>query len=182
MRRLALLIASALVLTGCGGPSERMAAFICENIPNEEQTWEAVTLDDLKDKLEKAESLAAFHKEQLPWTYDRETGDLYEYDDFEESFVPVKDYDYSFDSDPYNKYWDEYSANLSKDGKKLKIKTVSKVKNVLLGERVEDESIEIFDIDAKTVLYEPGEEDEKTAKCIDIPTTGIDVQWAEKKG
>ena len=181
MRRIALLIASSLVLAGCSS-GERLAAFICENIPNEEQTWEATTLDDLQGKLDKAESLAAFHKEELPWTFDRETGDLYEYDEFEESFVPIKDFDTSFDSDPYNRYWTEYSSSFSKDGKKLKIKSTNMVKNVLLGERVEDVDIEIFDIDKTTVLFNPGKEDEKTAKCIDVPTTGIDVQWAEKKG
>ena len=158
-----------------------MAAFLCENIPNEDQTWKATTIDDLQEKLDKAESLAAFHKEELPWTYDRETGDLYEYDDFEDALVPIKDLVTSFESDQYNRYWTEYSSSLSKDGKKLKIRSIDKVKNVLLGERIEDETIEIFDIENSTVVYEPGEEDEKTSKCIDIPTAGLDIQWAEKK-
>ena len=180
MRRLALLIASALVLTGCGGSSERMGAFICESIPDEGQTFKKVTLDDYQKLLDESESLAAFHKEEYPWTYDRETGDLYEYDDFEESFVPIKDLDTSFESD-YNKYWTEYSGRLSKDGSKLKIRMVNKISNALLGERVEDEDFETYDIEENTVLTEYSNQDKNTEKCMLIPTTGIDVQWLEEK-
>ena len=181
MRRLALLIASALVLTGCGGSSERMGAFICESIPDEGQTFKKVTLDDYQKLLDDSESLAAFHKKEMPWIYDRETGDLYEYDDFEEALVPIKDVDTSY-GDSYSRYWTEFSSSYSKDGKKLKIKMVDKSKNILLGERIEDETIEVFDIETNTVLYEPGEKDEKTLKCMDVPTAGLDIQWAEKKG
>ena len=182
MRRLALLFASSLILTGCGGTSERLASFICEQIPEEGDRFEKITLEDRQKTLDKFESLAAYHKEELPWAYDKETGDLYEYDDFEEAFVPIKDFDYSSPGDPYNKNWDEYSAKLSKDGKKLKIKSVNMSKNILLGESVVDVDYELFDIETKTNVLNPGEEDEVTAKCIDVPTTGIDVQWAEKKG
>ena len=112
--------------------------------------------------------------------FDKETGDLYEYDDFEESFVPIKDLDTSFESD-YNKYWTEYSGRLSKDGSKLKIRMVNKISNALLGERVEDEDFETYDIEANTVLTEYSNQDKNTEKCMLIPTTGIDVQWLEEK-
>ena len=97
MRRLALLIASSLVLTGCGGTSERLASFTCDQIPEEGDKFEKITLEDSQKALDESESLSAYHKEALPWVYDKETGDLYEYDDFEESFVPIKDYEYSFE-------------------------------------------------------------------------------------
>ena len=180
MRCLALVFASSLVLTGCGSGA-RMAAFICEDIPNESETYKPVTIDDLQGKLDKSESLAVFHKKQQPWTYDRETGDLYEYDDFEDALVPIKDFDTSFESDMYNRYWTEYSSNLSKDGKKLKIKSVYKVKNALLGERIEDEYVEIYDIESKTSIYTPGEENEKTVKCLEVSTAGLDIQWANEE-
>ena len=179
MRRLVLLFASALVLTGCGGSSERLASFICENIPNEDQTWEADTLDDYQKKLDSAESLAEFHKEELPWVYERETGDLYEYDDFEDAFVPLTDFDISGD-DGYFQRWQEYSSKLSKDGKKLRLKITEKSKS-LLGERIEYVTLEIYDIETNTVVQKPDEGDERTAKCMDVPTAGIDVQWAEGK-
>ena len=159
-----------------------MAAFICESIPEEGQTFEKVTLADSQSKLDSTESLGEFHKEEYPWAYDRETGDLYEYDDFEDALVPIKDFDTSSDSDVYNRYWMEFSSTFSKDGKKLKIRTVNKTKNVLLGESVQSTDIEVFDIEEKINVYNPGEDDEYTRKCMDVPTAGLDIQWADAKG
>ena len=136
-------------------------------------------LDKHQKMLEKPESLVSFYKEEYPWLYDRETGDLYEYDDFEEALIPIRDLDYSSDDDPYNRFWVEYSSTLSKDGKKLKIRMLDKVNNVLLGERIEGETIEIYDIESNTAVYNPGKEDEKAVNCIEVPTAGIDVQWAD---
>ena len=178
MRRLALLIASSL-FHWLWRHKRKTGSFVCEQIPGEGDKFKTITLEDRQKEIDKYESLAAYHKEELPWVYDKETGDLYEYDDFEEAFVPVKDFDYSSESDPYNKSWDEYSAKFSKDGKKLKIKTVSKSKNILLGESVEGEYFEIFDTETMITVQNSGESFEVTAKCIDVPTAGIDVQWAE---
>ena len=184
MRRLALFIACSLVLAGCGGSNDRMAAFICENIPPEGEIWEdgeELTLDGLKAKLKDSESLSAFHKEALPWIYDRETGDLYEYDDFEESFVPIKELDYAPDGQNKYRYWTEFSGILSRNGTKLKIKMTEKSWYPRRGESVKDVNYEVFDIERNNVVFNPGEDDERTAKCIDVPTTGIDVHWAETK-
>ena len=131
-------------------------------------------------KLDEAESPEAFHSKEQPYVFDKETGDLYEYDDFEESFVPIKDLDTSFGGE-YNKYWTEYSSKLSMDGKKLKIRLVNKTSNALLGERVEDEEFETYDIEKKTVLRECEGQESVTDKCMLIPTTGIDVQWLEEE-
>ena len=169
MRRLVLLLASAHVLIGCGAAKEeRMAAFICENIPS------STTLDDLQDKLDNEASLAAFYKEEYPWVYDRETGDLYEYEDFEDALVPIKDLDMSGDGD-YIQRWHEYSSKLSKDSKKLRLKIAERSKIILLSERIGYEYIEIYDIEAGAVVSVPGEKDEMTSKCMDVPTAGIDV-------
>ncbi len=172
MRRLAWLFASAIALVGCStGNKGGTAAFICEAIPGEGDTFKRVTLDDYKRKLDSSESLAAFHNEEFVWVYDRETGDLYEYDYFEDALVPLKDMDGM-----------KSTGSLSNDGKMLKIKTVENARNGFPGERVEDEVLEIFDIDSSTIVYEPGEKDEMTTKCMEVPTAGIDIQWADKKG
>ena len=179
LRRL-LLLASLLALGACsGGKAERLISFQCENLAAEKEEWKN-RLEAISKKLDEAESLAAFHSKEQPWVFDKETGDLYEYDDFEESFVPIKDLDTSFESD-YNKYWTEYSGRLSKDGSKLKIRMVNKISNALLGERVEDEDFETYDIEANTVLTEYSNQDKNIEKCMLIPTTGIDVQWLEEK-
>ena len=179
LRRLLLLV-SLLVLGACsGGKAERLISFQCENLAVEKEEWR-FTLEDISKKLDEAESLAAFHSKEQPWVFDKETGDLYEYDDFEESFVPIKDLDTSWGSE-YNKYWTEYSGRLSKDGSKLKIRMVNMTSNALLGERVEDEDFETYDIEANTVLTEYSNQDKNTEKCMLIPTTGIDVQWLEEK-
>ena len=70
---------------------------------------------------------------------------------------------------------------MSKDGSKLKIRMVNKTSNALLGERVEDEDFETYDIEENTVFVEFGNGDKSTEKCMLIPTTGIDVQWLEEK-
>ena len=179
LRRLLLLV-SLLVLGACsGGKAERLISFQCENLAVEKEEWR-FTLEDISKKLDEAESLAAFHSKEQPWVFDKETGDLYEYDDFEESFVPIKDLDTSTDDGSYNKFWDEYSGKLSKDGTKLKIRTLSKAKNALL-EIVSDEDVQIYNIEANTTIYDVGGEYEREAKCALIPTKGIDVQWVEEK-
>ena len=179
LRRL-LLLASLLVLGACsGGKAERLISFQCEYLAAEKEEWKN-RLEAISKKLDEAESLAAFHSKEQPWVFDKETGDLYEYDDFEESFVPIKDLDTSWGSE-YNKYWTEYSSRLSKDGSKLKIRMVNKTSNALLGERVEDEDFETYDIEENTVFVEFGNGDKSTEKCMLIRTTGIDVQWLEEK-
>ena len=179
LRRL-LLLASLLVLGACsGGKAERLISFQCENLAEEKEEWR-YTLEDISKKLDEAESLEAFHSKEEPWVFDKETGDLYEYDEFEESFVPIKDLDTSSGSG-YDKYWTEYSSKLSKDGKKFKIKMIDKTSNILLGERVEGEYFETYDIEENTVDYLYDGTDKGTEKCMLIPTTGIDVQWLEKK-
>ena len=190
MRRFVLLCASALVLTICGAAkAERLASFIC---------GERASLDKYQSKLDNSESSAAFHKEEFPWSYDRQTGSLYKYDDVEEIFVPIEDYDLSSDSVPNIRNWMEFSSRLSKDGKKLRIKTVQKSKmdlpkadtaaiNDMFGMDgdleepvIVNEITYIFYIEDNTIGYNVGEEDERVEKCMEVPVSGIDVQWLEE--
>ena len=59
--------------------------------PGEGDAFEKVNLQDRQKELNKYESLEAYHKERSPWVFDKKTGDLYEYDDFEEAFVKLRD-------------------------------------------------------------------------------------------
>ncbi len=190
MRRFALLCASALVLTICGAAkAERLASFIC---------GERASLDKYQSKLDNSESSAAFHKEEFPWSYDRQTGSLYKYDDFEEALLPIKDYDLSSNGVPNIRNWMEFSSGLSKDGRKLRIKTVQKSKidlpkaettaiNDMFGVDgdleqpvIVNEITYIFDIEKNTIGYNVGDEDESIENCLEVPVSGIDVQWLEE--
>ena len=58
---------------------------------------------------------------------------------------------------------------------------IDKTSNILLGERVEGEYFETYDIEENTVDYLYDGTDKGTEKCMLIPTTVIDVQWLEEK-
>ena len=179
MRRLALLFASLLALGACS-KGERLVSFQCSPKPGPEAYEEWLELNT--KEFEEAESLEAFHREIMPWVFDKETGDLYDFDSFREAFVPVKNADRSSASDTYSRSWEEYSGRLSKSGKILKIRTVGKTKNALIGEKMDYDFIHNYDIESNTIVHESDAEDAVPIKCMLIPTTGIDVQWAGKKG
>lgn len=132
-------------------------------------------------KLEAAESLAAFHSEELPWVYDKKTGDLYGYDEFEEAFVPlVRDEDGS--SSTY-KLWTEYAGNLSKNGEILKIKNVGKAKNGIMPEVVLYETLESYEIKSQKLKWKTTEDgviSNGEMACTNIPVDGIEVKLISK--
>ena len=46
---------------------------------------------------------------------------------------------------------------------------------------MQDVDYEVFYIEKNVTVYNPDEEDEYTRNCIDVPVSGIDVQWADAK-
>ena len=80
------------------------------------------------------------------------------------------------------KRWMEFTTKLTDDGNKLKIKTVDKRSHPLIGERLLGEDVEVYDIKNKTATYfRDGEKYKNSAKCVEVPTNGIEVQWREEE-
>ena len=70
MRRIALLIALlsfSLVVAAQAKDWPRLFAII----PGEGDKFKTITLEDRQKEIDKYESLAAYHKEELPWVYDK---------------------------------------------------------------------------------------------------------------
>ena len=131
----------------------------------------------IKENLEKAESLATFHMEEGPWTYDKTTGDIYDYDEFEEAFIPLL-IEEDATSGSY-RLWSEITGKLTNNGKTLKIKVVGKSKNGSLPEGILYEELISYDIESrksKSKITQDGEVTNWDLACVDIPVEGIDVK------
>ena len=175
VRQLVLIAASLLLLTSCSG-GRQLKSFVCEDVPNAKKSY-SKTLKDRQKELDDAESLAKYHDELMPWVFDNKNGDLYQYDSFEEAFVPIRDYPHSRDASSYTKSWTEYSSKLSDDGSKLKIRLHHKSHHALYGERSEGEEIQVYDLHSKMRTFDKGGKNEQTERCMDVPVSGIAVKW-----
>lgn len=177
-----ILVLPIILLTACtsGSDSSRLASFLCEDLTSKDASHRQ-SISMIKDKLDKAKSLAEFHMEKMPWVYDKKTGDLYGYDEFEEAFVPLYKDEDKTSSSFY--IWTEFEGKFSKDGKNWKIKTTGKSKNGLLPEVILYEQIGSYDIEAskmKTKLTENGVVTNWDTACVSIPVDGIDVKLKSK--
>ncbi len=173
MKRI-LLLFSLLALSACSGNQSKLASFICELDPGEGNNW-SKTLDDRQKDLDKAESLAAFHNEWVPWVFDKKTGQLYEYSTFEEAFIPLFKSENTVTTNSVE--WDKYESLLSANGKKVKIKTLGMSKKALLGETILNKNTQVYNIEEQTrEMYIDGKKQDDV-KCIPIPVDGIDVNW-----
>ena len=185
MLRLLLFPIIAVVLSACTSSTpKRLISYNCEYLNPRREEWR-ITLDELKQKLQEAESLVAYHLDQKPWVFDRDTGDLYEYDRFEESFVPIKDLYTTGDESSRFRGWTEYKSSLSKNGTMLSITSVDKsfYQMPFESEKILHKTTEVYDIENNTAIFDFGEKTEtEKNKCILIPTEGLDVQWLKTEG
>ena len=170
---ISFLLPFILFLASCGEAEKKirrisLRSFICEHhSPGEQVSLKSINA--LKKDFDDAESLAAYHKRWSPWVFDKDSGDLYTFDESKNSFALVPSNGSIESTNLYGTRLLSLSGKLIDNNTKLEITTVRRDQYDIDWDSegyVLEEHKTIFDLEDKTIYREA---DEKTYRCIFVP-------------